>query len=111
MEALYAVVPVAMSWLAAVLVALGVYGVLVSRNTIRILASIETMFNGIILALLVLIVFSIQSTPAPIIDASMLILFAIILTAVEVAVLAAILLLLFRTKKTVSTSEISDLRG
>ncbi len=104
-------IPVLVSWLAAVLVALGIYGALVSRNAIRILASIELMFNGVVLAIVSLIVFSMQTPTAPVLDASMLILFAIVLTAVEVAVLAAIILLLFRSKKSVSTESIAELRG
>jgi len=104
-------IPILMSWLSAILVALGIYGALVSRNVIRILASIETIFNGIVVAVIVLIIFTMQSPGTPIIDASILILFAIILTAVEVAVLAAIILLLFRTKRSVSTTRIRDLKG
>ncbi|MET1101887.1 MAG: NADH-quinone oxidoreductase subunit K [Pyrodictiaceae archaeon] len=98
-------------WLAALLVALGTYGVLTSRNMLRVLVSIETVFNGVILVVLVTILSSVRVSPSPVIDASMLILFAIILTAVEVAVLASIILLLFRTKKSVMVEDTRGLRG
>ncbi len=104
-------IPLLLSWLAAVLVAMGMYGALVSRNAVRVLASIELLFNGVVLAVLDLILFSLQVPGAPVLDASMLILFAIILTAVEVAVLAAIIILVFRTKKTVSTRKLAGLKG
>ncbi len=101
-----------MAWLASVwLIAIGVYGVLTSANVLRMLVSIETLFNGVIVALLLSMLARGSGTISLIVDTGILVLAAVILTAVEVAVLAAIILLLYRTKQTVGVEDLKELRG
>jgi NADH:ubiquinone oxidoreductase subunit K len=93
-----------------VLVILGVYSVLTSRNLMRMMASLEVTFNGVLLIVIVLAVYT-YSLGYPGAYAGLLVLAAIVLTAVEVAVLAAAILLTYRVKGSVMVDKVKELRG
>ena len=90
---------------AAVLFAIGMYGVLSRRNAIGILLSLELMANAVNLNLVVL---------AHWVDSALgqvFALFAIALTVVEVAVGLAIVVLLYRTRRDIVVELASELKG
>ncbi len=92
------------------LLAYGLYSVLTSRNLLRMLASVEVAFNGVLLLVLVLALHA-YSKGFEAAEAGLLVLAAIVLTAVEVAVLAAIILLTYRVKGSVMVDKVRELRG
>ncbi|MEZ0345881.1 MAG: NADH-quinone oxidoreductase subunit K [Infirmifilum sp.] len=83
----------------AVLIQAGAYGAITNRSAIKILISLEVMFNGALLAVLTLA----ASVPEL---ASSLALLAISLSSVEVGILISIFVLLFRRVKTVDVYEV-----
>ncbi len=92
------------------LVFYGIYSMLTARNLLRVLTSIEVAFNGGILLVLVaaLYAYAVYGSGA---YAGLLVLVAVALTAVEVAVLTAIILLTYRQKGSISVEKVRELRG
>ncbi|AEM39730.1 NADH-ubiquinone oxidoreductase chain 4L [Pyrolobus fumarii 1A] len=88
-----------------VLIASAVYGILSSRLVLRMLISAELLFNA---ALVTLLLASATANP---LHASILVLLAIILTAAEVGVVAAIIVFLFHEKGGVEIERLRRLRG
>jgi NADH-quinone oxidoreductase subunit K len=93
--------------LAAVLFCVGLYGVLTKRNAIIVLLSIELMLNA---ANLNLIAFS-KYGVNPSISGQIFSLFTISVAAAEAAVGVAVLVVLYRSRATVSVDEFDELRG
>jgi NADH-quinone oxidoreductase subunit K len=91
--------------LAAILFTLGVIGVLVRRNALVVFMSVELMLNSANLAL-VAFAHARQDTAGQI-----LVFFVIVVAAAEVAVGLALLVTIFRTKRTTNVDEINLLRG
>lgn len=91
--------------LSAVLFAIGVLGVLIRRNALVVFMSVELMLNA---ANLVLVAFARERLS---IDGQVLVFFVITVAAAEVAVGLALLVAIFRTKKTTDVDEVSTLRG
>ncbi|MCO4748376.1 MAG: NADH-quinone oxidoreductase subunit NuoK [Proteobacteria bacterium] len=89
---------------AAILFALGIYGVTTRKNAIGILVSVELMANAVNLNL---VAFS-QHWGA---TGQSFALFAIALTVAEVVVGLALVVLLYRTRKNVNIDLASDLRS
>ena len=94
---------------AAALIFFGSYSLLTSRNLIRVLVSIEAMFNGVLV--LVLLLAAISTVYASPLEPAMLVVFAVALTAVEVAVLTAIILLTYRSKGSIAVDKVRELKG
>jgi NADH-quinone oxidoreductase subunit K len=90
--------------IAAVLFALGIYGVTTRKNAIGILLSVELMANAVNLNL---IAFAQQLGS----DGQVFALFAIALTVAEVVVGLALVVLLYRTRKGIDIDLASDLRS
>ncbi|MCO4747547.1 MAG: NADH-quinone oxidoreductase subunit NuoK [Proteobacteria bacterium] len=90
--------------IAAVLFALGIYGVTTRRNAIGILLSVELMANAVNLNL---IAFA-QTLGS---DGQTFALFSIALTVAEVVVGLALVVLLYRTRKGIDIDLASDLRS
>ncbi|HNX68025.1 MAG TPA: NADH-quinone oxidoreductase subunit NuoK [Candidatus Omnitrophota bacterium] len=88
------------------LFAIGIYGALVRRNIIGILISIELMLNA---ANINLIAFSKTTSLAPE-TGQIFALFVIAIAAMSAAVGLAIVLALFRVRKTVYTDEVNLLK-
>ena len=91
--------------LSATLFTLGVLGVLVRRNALVVFMSIELMLNA---ANLALVAFA-QARQS--LGGQIIVFFVITVAAAEVAVGLALLVAIFRTKRTTDIDEISTLRG
>jgi NADH-quinone oxidoreductase subunit K len=91
--------------LSAVLFVLGVIGVLVRRNAIVVFMSVELMFNA---ANLVFIAFSRYYNT---LDGQLFVFFVIAVAAAEVAVGLGLMVVIFRSKKTVDIDQLHNLKG
>jgi NADH-quinone oxidoreductase subunit K len=91
--------------LAAILFVIGVAGVLIRRNALVIFMSIELMLNSVNLTL---VAFSLQWHS---LEGQIFVFFIMTVAAAEVAVGLAIIISIFRLKKTVHVDEINLLRG
>lgn len=89
---------------AAMLFALGIYGVTTRKNAIGILVSVELMANAVNLNL---VAFSQHWG----VHAQVFALFSIALTVAEVVVGLSLVVLLYRTRKNVNIDLASDLRS
>lgn len=90
--------------LSAILFAIGVVGVLIRRNAIMILLAVEIILNA---ANLSFVAFSRFNNS---LDGQIFVFFIMTIAAAEVAVGLAILLVLFRSKRTIDTNQIKSLR-
>jgi NADH-quinone oxidoreductase subunit K len=91
--------------LSAVLFTLGVAGVLVRRNAIIIFMSVELMLNS---ANLVFVAFARQFME---LSGQVFVFFVMTVAAAEVAVGLALIVTIFRTKKSISVDDINQLKG
>ena len=89
----------------AALFAIGAYGVLARRNLLIILMSVEVMLNGVNVALLAFARLHQQTT------GQVFVLIVMGVAAAEVSVGLAILIAVFRNRKTVDTGDLKSLRG
>jgi NADH-quinone oxidoreductase subunit K len=93
--------------LALILFCIGLYGALTKRNTVIVLISIELMLNAVNINL---VTFS-KYGMSPSITGQIFALFAISVAAAEAAVGLAILISLYRAKKTVNIDEMDTLKN
>lgn len=93
-------------YLASALFCIGVFGIIVSRNAIKVLLSIEIMLAGVTLAF---IAFSRFVTPDTI-DGQIISIFILTVAAAEAAVGLAILLAVYRNYQTVDMSRFNLLK-
>lgn len=91
--------------LSAVLFTLGVVGVLTRRNAIVVFMSVELMLNS---ANLALVAFARQQAST---EGQILVFFVITVAAAEVAVGLALLVAIFRSKRTTDIDEVNVLKG
>jgi NADH-quinone oxidoreductase subunit K len=91
--------------LAAALFTIGVLGVLTRRNALIVFMSIELMLNS---ANLALVAFAQRWQSA---NGQILVFFVITVAAAEVAVGLALLVTIFRSKRTTDIDEINTLKG
>jgi NADH-quinone oxidoreductase subunit K len=89
----------------ALLFAIGVYGVLARRNTILVLMSVELMLNAVNLNLVAFDVWLGDRLHS----GQVLTLFVIVIAAAEVGVGLAIVLALYRNRRTVDIDDLRDL--
>lgn len=95
--------------LSGVLFVLGVVGVLVRRNAIVIFMSIELMLNS---ANLALIAFARAMAPAAeAMRGQVLVFFVIAVAAAEVAIGLALIVTIFKTKRSIDVDQMSSLKG
>jgi NADH-quinone oxidoreductase subunit K len=105
--------------LSAILFAIGAYGVLARRNLLVVLMSVELMLNG---ANVALVAFSRHfaaggrplagGVAAPIASGGQVfVLMSMAVAACEVAVGLALLIAIFRTRRTVMADEVAEMRG
>lgn len=90
----------------AILFAVGIYGTLVRRNIIGVLISIELILNAVNVNL---VAFS-RSTSIDPVTGQIFAIFIIALAATAVAVGLAIVIALYRVRKTVLTDEVNLLK-
>ena len=91
--------------LAAALFTMGVLGVLIRRNALIVFMSVELMLNS---ANLALVAFA-QRWQS--VNGQIMVFFVITVAAAEVAVGLALLVTIFRTKRTTDVDEINTLKG
>ena len=91
--------------LGAVLFCTGVYGVLVRRNAVLVLMSIELILNSVNINLLA---FSMRSND---LDGQVFALFIIAVAAAEVGVGLAMVLLIYRNRRSIALDELSEMKG
>ena len=91
--------------LAAVLFCIGVFGVIARRNAVMVLMSIELVLNSVNLNL---IAFALMNDD---VDGQVFALFVIGIAAAEVGVGLAMVLLIYRNRRSISLDELSELKG
>ena len=91
--------------LSVMLFSLGVIGVLVRRNAIIIFMSVELMLNAVNLAF---ITFARSFNQ---IDGQVFVFFVMVVAAAEVAVGLALIVAIFRTKRSINVDDINQLKG
>ena len=91
--------------LAAVLFGIGLFGVMTRRNTVGILLGIELMLNAVNINLVAFSRFHAH------VVGMVFTVFAISITVAEVALGLALVILLFRTRRTVTADHIDILKG
>ena len=92
------------------LFAIGFAGVMLRRNLIVILMSLELMLNAANLSLVAFSRFRVDSTGLPNYNAQVFVFFIITVAAAEVAVGLAILVALYRARQTTDVKDISSLK-
>ena len=91
--------------LAAIVFSIGLFGVMTRRNTVGILLGIELMLNAVNINLVAFSRFHGDVT------GMVLTIFAICITVAEVALGLAIVILLFRTRRTAMADQVDWLKG
>lgn len=91
--------------LSAVLFVIGVLGVLVRRNAIMIFMSVELMLNA---ANLALVAFSRQWSEM---QGQVFVFFVMTVAAAEVAIGLALIVAIFRAKKSIDIDELNSMQG
>jgi NADH-quinone oxidoreductase subunit K len=91
--------------LSGILFTLGVIGVLTRRNAIIVFMSVELMLNS---ANLAFVAFARQFMD---VSGQVFVFFVMVVAAAEVAVGLALIVTIFRTKKSINVDEISQLKG
>ena len=93
--------------LGALLFSIGVYGVLARRNAVLVLMSIELMLNSVNINL---IAFNAWRADGVTFTGQIFALFVITIAAAEVGVGLAIVLLIFRNRKSINVDEVDLLK-
>lgn len=93
--------------LALILFCIGLYGALTKRNTVIVLISIELMLNAVNINLVAFSKYGL----APGITGQIFALFAITVAAAEAAVGLAILIAIYRNRKTVNIDEMNSMKN
>ena len=91
--------------LGAVLFSIGVYGVLARKNGVMVLMSIELILNAVNINLLA---FSLYNGN---VDGNVFALFIIAVAAAEVGVGLAMVLLVYRNRRSIALDELSEMKG
>ena len=91
--------------LAAALFCIGVYGVIARRNAVMVLMSIELILNAVNLNL---VAFALMNTN---IDGQVFALYVIAIAAAEVGVGLAMVLMIYRNRKSIALDELSEMKG
>jgi NADH:ubiquinone oxidoreductase subunit K len=91
--------------LGAVLFCIGVYGVIARKNAVMVLMSIELILNSVNLNLLAF------SQLNGTVDGHTFALYIIAVAAAEVGVGLALVLLIYRNRKSISLDELSEMKG
>ena len=91
--------------LAAVLFSIGVYGVIARRNAVLVLMSIELILNAVNLNL---VAFALTNDA---VDGHVFALYVIAIAAAEVGVGLAMVLMIYRNRRSIALDELSEMKG
>ena len=91
--------------LGAVLFCIGVYGVIVRKNAVLVLMSIELILNSVNINLLA---FALRNGS---VDGHVFALYIIAVAAAEVGVGLALVLLVYRNRRSIALDELSEMKG
>jgi NADH:ubiquinone oxidoreductase subunit K len=91
--------------LGAVLFSTGVYGVIARKNGVMVLMSIELILNAVNINLLAFSLFNSN------VDGNVFALFIIAVAAAEVGVGLALVLLVYRNRRSIALDELSEMKG
>jgi NADH:ubiquinone oxidoreductase subunit K len=91
--------------LAAVLFCIGVYGVVARRNAVMVLMSVELILNAVNLNL---VAFALMNDD---IDGQVFALYVIAIAAAEVGVGLAMVLMVYRNRRSIALDELSEMKG
>jgi NADH:ubiquinone oxidoreductase subunit K len=91
--------------LSAVLFSIGVFGVIARRNAVLVLMSIELILNSVNLNL---IAFALMNDN---VDGHVFALFVIAVAAAEVGVGLAMVLMIYRNRRSIALDELSEMKG
>jgi NADH-quinone oxidoreductase subunit K len=96
--------------ISGILFTIGFAGVMLRRNLIIVIMSLELMLNAANLSLVAFSRFRVDSNGLPNYNAQVFVFFIITVAAAEVAVGLAILVALFRARETTDVKDISSLK-
>jgi NADH:ubiquinone oxidoreductase subunit K len=91
--------------LSAALFSIGVFGVIARRNAVMVLMSVELILNSVNLNL---IAFALMNNS---VDGHVFALFVIAVAAAEVGVGLAMVLMVYRNRRSIALDELSEMRG
>lgn len=91
--------------LSAVLFSIGVYGVLTRKNAVMVLMSVELVLNSVMLNL---VAFALINDT---VDGQIFALFVIAIAAAEVGVGLAMVLMVYRNRRSIALDELSEMKG
>jgi NADH:ubiquinone oxidoreductase subunit K len=91
--------------LAAALFSIGVYGVIARRNAVMVLMSIELILNAVNLNL---VAFAMMTNA---VDGQVFALYVIAIAAAEVGVGLAMVLMIYRNRRSIALDELSEMKG
>ena len=91
--------------LGAVLFCTGIYGVLVRKNAVMVLMSVELILNAVNINLIAFALLNGQP------DGHVFALYIIAVAAAEVGVGLAMVLLVYRNRRSISLDELSEMKG
>ena len=91
--------------LSAVLFCIGVFGVIARRNAVLVLMSIELILNSVNLNL---VAFALMNDN---VDGQVFALFVIAVAAAEVGVGLAMVLMIYRNRRSIALDELSEMKG
>ena len=91
--------------LAAILFCIGVYGVIARRNAVMVLMSIELVLNSVNLNL---IAFALMNNN---VDGQVFALYVIAIAAAEVGVGLAMVLMIYRNRRSIAVDGLSEMKG
>ena len=95
----------------AALFCLGLLGVLTRRNAVNVLMGVELILNSANINLVAFSRFSRATDPLQALDGQLFSVFVIVIAAAEVAVALAIVLTLYRLRRTPNLDEADSLKG
>ena len=91
--------------LSAVLFSIGVFGVIARRNAVMVLMSVELILNSVNLNL---VAFALMNDT---VDGHVFALFVIAVAAAEVGVGLAMVLMVYRNRRSIALDELSEMKG
>jgi NADH:ubiquinone oxidoreductase subunit K len=92
--------------LSAALFAIGIFGVIARKNAVMVLMSIELILNAVSLNL---IAFTLMNGSP--VDGHVFALFVIAVAAAEVGVGLAMVMMIYRNRRSISLDELSEMKG